>query len=140
MSELTNSEVLQKVIDKSIANGHFKPYIGEGDTLVNRDVEAIYPHVHSRCIYNDGSMNFRANGRVHIDRIIFSHVFAKVFWGEKEFDGQSLKKVLCQTHTFYFKTMKEWMEESDDKFYEWEYHLQKMVLEKNPIDYLRKFI
>ena len=53
--------------------------------------------------------------------IIFSHSFAKAFWGDKvlpyDFDWDKSPSIV-----------------------EWKYHLQQMVLEENPINYLRKFI
>jgi hypothetical protein len=49
-------------------------------------------------------------------KIYFSHNFAKAFWGEDE---------------YYIPT---------GKIKVWQYNLQEMVLEENPIDYLRKFI
>lgn len=56
--------------------------------------------------------------------IIFSHKFAKAFWGEE----------LTQT-----KDMVIWSEIAG-QMKAWEYHLQQMVLEKNPIKYLEKFL
>ena len=50
--------------------------------------------------------------------IIFSHDFAKAFWGE-----ESLK---CGKYITYHHA--------------WKYHLQKMVLETEPIKYLEKFL
>ena len=49
--------------------------------------------------------------------LILSHDFAKAFWGDKEIE-------------------RSW----DDIYEAWEYHLQQMVLEKNPLKYLEKFI
>ena len=61
---------------------------------------------------------------------IFSHAFAKAFWGEEitsidpfgkyGFDGD------CQTCLIRLPA--------------WQYHLQQMVLEENPLEYLSKFL
>ena len=51
--------------------------------------------------------------------LIYSHQFAKAFWGEKH----------------YF--LLDCGQEHDTQ---WEQHLIRMVLEENPIDYLRKFL
>lgn len=56
-------------------------------------------------------------------KIIFSHDFAKAFWGEGDNDQ------VCKTCDHYV---------SMDKL--WQYHLQQMVLKPNPIDYLREFV
>ncbi len=58
---------------------------------------------------------------------IFSHDFAKAFWGEKNSGEVNLKRL----------GVGEYLTES---ILDWKYHLQQMVLEENPIDYLRKFV
>ena len=50
-------------------------------------------------------------------RLIFSHRFARAFWG-------------CEKNAVINASAGE----------KWEYHLQEMVLEEKPIDYLREFI
>ena len=52
--------------------------------------------------------------------IIFSHDFAKAFWGEM--------------------LINESANVSDDTIYDWEAHLQQMALEEEPLKYLEKFI
>lgn len=62
--------------------------------------------------------------------IIFSHEFAKAFWGEEilfidpygkyGYDGD------CQTCLI--------------KLPAWQYYLQQMVIEKNPLKYLKQFL
>ena len=67
--------------------------------------------------------------------IIFSHNFAKVFWGEEK------------TNSFLFE-YNSWeltdgtLTDSYEKYYlpKWQYHLQQMVLEKEPLKYLEKFL
>ena len=54
---------------------------------------------------------------------IFKHSFAKAFWGIK-WDSDSLAKQTC-----------------NDKYKApWRYHLQQMVLEKEPLKYLEKYL
>lgn len=57
--------------------------------------------------------------------IIFSHEFAKGFWGT-------------------FTNGAGWTKESGysklERIEEWEYHLQRMVLEKEPLKYLENFL
>lgn len=69
-----------------------------------------------------------ANWYHQIPAIIFQHDFAKAFWSGKSCwhtEGQYRHEALCEV--------------SDAK-YEWEYHLQQMVLEPDPIIYLQKFL
>ena len=58
----------------------------------------------------------------------FSHDFAKAFWGEGE---KCLEPNLKRVGVGQYLT---------EDIQSWQYHLQQMVLEDNPIDYLRKFV
>jgi len=53
-----------------------------------------------------------------LEKTIFSHDFAKAFWGEETVD---------EAYRSFPKR-------------EWQYHLQQMVLKENPIQYLAKFL
>jgi hypothetical protein len=61
---------------------------------------------------------------------LFHHEFAKAFWGEEMDEPTNILLVDSSNTKFY----------NEYKPYAWQYHLQQMVLEENPIDYLRKFI
>ncbi len=53
------------------------------------------------------------------EHLIFSHDFAKAFWGEEDYtDG---KIVICNHKA-------------------WQYHLQQMVLYEEPLNYLERFL
>ena len=94
---MTNKEILEKVIYKAEGNGctrclsSFLDYHDEDDiTIYNKHYQ-----------------------------IIFSHDFAKAFFGEKGYgvsstDGNHLNN--------------------------WQYHLREMVLEEKPLKYLEKFL
>lgn len=56
-------------------------------------------------------------------KIIFSHEFAKAFWGDE----------LIKTYP-----TGEWTECKHIK--KWQYHLQQMILEENPLKYIEKFL
>jgi hypothetical protein len=72
--------------------------------------------------------------------IIFSHPFAKAFWGEKGLCNQ------CGTPydgSFLDDCSKCKLEDIGDQRYSlpsWKYHIQEMVLEKEPLKYLEKFL
>ena len=57
-------------------------------------------------------------------KIIFSHEFAKAFWGEGFRDGRRIMQSDGSSNT------------GED----WEHYLQIMVLEGNPIKYLEQFL
>jgi len=61
-----------------------------------------------------------------IRSVIFSHGFAKAFWGNK-----------IMYHDEWVKKNKEII--IIDKW-KWQYHLQQMVIEEKPVKYLKKFI
>ena len=65
-------------------------------------------------------------------QIIFSHNFAKAFWGEDWFDSGDRCSVCNGTN---FKCG-----DDSDHLRAWEFHLQQMVLEKEPLKYLEKFL
>jgi hypothetical protein len=60
-------------------------------------------------------------------RVIFSHDFAKAFWGEERWSCGN--KNGC-TH----------YPDEDHRIHGWRYHLQQMVIEKDPIKYLERFL
>ena len=69
---------------------------------------------------------------------IFSHDFAKAFWGECKkwlymVDGEGMDYVTKKPETW-----ENWQDykEADG----WKFHLQRMVLEENPIKYLEQFL
>lgn len=66
---------------------------------------------------------------LYITAMIFDHGFAKAFWGQEknvEEDGR-------------YESFKEYWH-SRIKYSYWQYHLQQMVLQADPIKYLEKFL
>ena len=88
---MTNEQILKKAIEKAVKNGLEFEY----------DCECKFPDI---CDWHESAIDYR---------IIFSHDFAKEFWGEKEWlNGMSA----------------------------WANHLQQMVLEEQPLKYIEKFL
>ena len=85
---MTNEQILRKAVKKAEKNGYEWIYSG-----MDVDVPIAY-------------------------WTIFSHDFAKAFWGEEMINAEN---------RFYMGSR-------------WTYHLQKMVLEKEPLEYLEKFL
>lgn len=61
--------------------------------------------------------------------VIFDHDFAKAFWNDEASKCVLCGKFLCKCSSKH------------PKYYPgWQYYLQQMVLEEDPIQYLEKFI
>ena len=115
---MTNEEILKKAIEKAANNGW---YVNDVDKYIEE-------------IFKDGSIT-----NCIAIYIIFSHDFAKAFWGEEknysncglEVDGWEDDESHCWCNVH---------EETKYPIVAWQYHLQQMVLEEEPIKYLEKFI
>lgn len=119
---MLDRETLQKALDKAVKNGH-------PDWGMPRGF-AIYS-------------------------VIFSHGFARAFWGDRHtcFICGDDEVESGETHNSngddYWSNCHgcgaEWMdkhefEKEGNYGFAWEYHLQQMVLEENPIKYLEKYL
>lgn len=63
------------------------------------------------------------------EAIIFGHDFAKAFWGEEILCNECGKLADdCDLHIW------------DHYKIAWQYHIQQMVIEKEPLKYLEKFL
>ena len=102
---MTDEQILIKAIEKAVRNG-WKPlellifdWDSVSETFMGWKIEMKHKRYYS---------------------IIFSHDFAKAFWGEEE------------KSTTFKGDIVEWEH--------WEYHLAKMVLEEEPLKYIEKFL
>jgi len=111
---MTHTEILIKVIEKAEKNGWCGLHSKE---LLIKHTDSDY---YSAVIIN----NMYRNG------IIFSHDFAKAFWG---------KKIIEDTVPVFIKH-ENYANHEKFKQVSWCYHLQKMILEKEPLKYLEKFL
>lgn len=99
---MTDEQILTKAIKKAIENG----------------MEDDMPH--SMFSFHYETWNWH--------NTIFSHDFAKYFFGEEVRNvGDTL-------------TINKMKFEIVDNYLVWQYHLQQMVLEENPIKYLERFL
>ena len=132
---MKDKEVLQKAIEKAIKNGfvpNYKPFSWfPKDVKVSKQqiifLESKKPRLNNHSIeilltFNNDSLIL---DKIRTDEnIIFSHNFAKAFWGEDD----------------WILSVNKDGEMGVESIKEWQYHLQQMVLEENPINYFRKFI
>ncbi len=111
---MTNTEILSEAKKKAEKNGYKYP------DYLNADEVVFYLDKNLRGI--DGFYG-----------LIFDQDFAKAFWGEQkiitiEGDEYKLNNIGFNVKTNY------------PNLIIWEYHLQQMVLEKEPLKYLEKFL
>lgn len=102
---MTNEQILKKAIEKAVENGYKIP------TKIRPQYEVNGWDV------NMNWMKFH---------IIFSHSFAKAFWGEE--------KVVCNKCNIGCSCV------PDTRLYVWQFNLMIMALEKEPLKYLEHFL
>lgn len=111
---MTNEEILARAIPIAIKNGY--------TTSVSKKLGSYVKIIGGSVWMTD------KHGDLEMDayRVIFSHQFAKAFWG----DMTVVEFSECPTCEYpaYHKEPA------------WKYHLQVMVLEPDPIKYLEKFL
>ncbi len=120
---MTNKEIFEKVIEKAEKNGYV---LRKEISLKDYDKTYTYQGVH----WTNKRTGFLKASETIFD-IIFSHDFAKAFWGEEinEFQFNDLwdKEILAYEHNILKNC---------------EYHLQQMVIlpDNERIKYLGKFL
>ena len=113
-----NKEIVEKAITKAIKNG-WNPIddMGEVDRFkvyrADNDWKGIWIEFLTKI--GDG-------GQLDIVRMLFTHGFSKAFWGGED------KVRTC------------WACDGSIDMDGWSKHLQQMVLEKEPLKYLEKFL
>ena len=124
---MKNEEILKKAIEKAVKGG-YKPVQKSFDYLMNFETR------YKATSMSGEAIQYALKEKYHYS-YIFSHDFAKAFWGDEEVckacDGNY--KVLpygCGHHTTG----------CPDHIPAWQYHLKHMVLEEEPLLYLRKFL
>lgn len=65
--------------------------------------------------------------------LIFSHKFAKAFWGEQDCVGTPVGNLPTDQPV-------ETASQQNSGVPMWKYHLQQMVLEEDPVQYLKRFL
>ena len=110
---MRNKQILKKAIEKAVKSGMPDLFKGEGTPF------SKYADYDWKCLIDFG-----------YKEIIFSHDFAKSFWGEET------KHQLMHPETVYV----DWVKDIHACKPAWQYHLQIVVLEKEPLKYLKKFL
>ena len=129
---MTNKQLFTKIIEKAVKGGwqDIQIVIDVSMSLYNRDEITIRytSHFNETCF-----------GNYNIYQTIFSHSFAKAFWGNPR------KKKCCAKDCDGGLIWGEhYCPNCDGKAYtqeeNWQYHLQQMILEKKPLKYLERFL
>lgn len=97
----------------------------------------VYEKAISQAIKKGFVMDFKryyAIGKsMEIFLIIFSHNFAKAFWGEELGHICCCDDISCEG---WIKSQKSYQ----NYLLRWQYHLSRMVLEEKPLSYIKKFL
>ena len=126
---MTNKQILKKAIDKAIKGGY-------------KYLDAFTKNWWGVSTWEDGSVELEWGDKysmvdLRMEQIIFSHNFAKAFWGRQEhtieFDCSDVGDcaTCCNEDGNGWDLMTK---------YCWQHRLQQMVLEKEPLKYLSNFI
>lgn len=117
---MNNSDILKNSYLKAKNNGYNCRW---GDLKYALDCPTLCVFDTTDSFYGRSDFNkgFKTDSKwFGIRDFVFAHDFAKAFWGNELREiGGGYWKVILQ---------------------EWEYHLQQMVLEKEPLKYLEKFL
>jgi len=119
---MTREQILKKAIEKAIDNGYnIKEHWGYNESFWDNK-DDLERQLFARQLIKKDYTGF--------EHIIFSHDFAHCFFGDEK----------IRTDLFY-----KWYDDtgfvaSNDVIYEWQYHLQMMVVSDDPILYLEKFL
>ena len=121
MKKLTNKQVLEKAVKKAVKDG-FNPIDDMGEV----DKIKVWPD----CFMIGFYTKHGDGGQYWLYRLLYDIEigFAKYFFGE---ENTNIKVLEMEFHNG--EKVKVFLRK-------WEYHLQRMVLYENPIDYLRKFV
>lgn len=142
---MTNEQILKKAIKKAVRNGWDPDEYGhKGSVKWELKVLNEYwieDHVTTNPPQIPGT--FTNIYKFNTFHYIFSHNFAKAFWGEEEkciwskVDGRIYKYQCMKCGNMKDKKIKIRCENSTNDY---QFYLQQMVLEKDPIKYLEKFL
>ena len=125
--------ILKLAIEKAVGNGwdttDYRFYIGSIVSDID-DIAKYYTKGEKTILYYT---------------IIFTHDFAKAFWGEQKYRYEMLgfphSRELTKEEFDEYEKEDKWQGQKKLKDgYDWKYYLQQMVLEPEPLKYLEQFL
>lgn len=134
---MTFSEILKRALEKAVNNGYIIPE--RLNSVLKGIIDEDGFHIDWSMEKDLDIIEFDNGGRIEeetlivpVRDIIFSHDFAKAFWGDKKVYPNGSNFGIC------YGACREELE--NEWIYNWQYHLKQMVLEENPIKYLETFL
>jgi len=126
---MDNEQILERTIRKAIGRGWLNLPIKKIEGVLVFFGASIKHNIDIKIVWKEKVKNADSEWFVfnNIESVIFDHSFAKAFWGDIEIIEHSY----C---------LKDSVGGSGYPLSSWQYHLQIMVLEKDPIKYLEKFL
>ena len=134
---MKDESILKKAIEKACKNG-YTICQRAFDLLMTLDVgrDKAFP--------NAGKALEYYMKEKHYCSYIFSHSFAKAFWGNELVRyGETKKEYIAGAKVREEFGKHSWIEDfwnREPKQETWQYHLQTMVLEKKPLKYIEQFL
>ena len=138
---MEDKTILKKAIEKAVKNGYVPKCKSSHVDMTDEKLSVIKIHAYRKeslyfFVEFDGD---HGGWMTHCYEIIFSHSFAKAFFGEENGSPciHSMEKNdECITGWHWDKDRPK----NEGYYPAWQYHLQVMVLEENPIQYLGRFL
>ena len=121
---MTNEQILKDAIEKAMKNGYMPIEYKGKEVFDYITISGLGVTFWKRTKWNRKKEYPKCGTVLNVYSIIFSHDFAKAFWGEKKLP----------------KHLKVGPESSVNYWGGWQFHLQQMVLEENPLSYLERFL
>lgn len=125
-----NYDILITAINKAEQNGfNLFEQFGVYDFYYKEDKQAF---VDDDYTYDGENEHYVVYKTVSLREVIFSHKFAKAFWGDHFIQERQIQYCL-----------KNGIPQPEEKIFlmpSWKYNLKQMVLEKEPLKYLEKFL
>ena len=144
---MTDQEILQKAIEKAVKNnwGAFGFVNGESKPDPQSFDKLGLSYDDETDIFTMWCSEYPEEGSIKASSfdIIFDHGFAKAFWGEKSPREEFGEDMSTSELASKFNHSVMYVGDGEQSWFlgqMWEYHLQQMVLEENPIKYLAEFI
>lgn len=115
---MTNEQILKKAIEKAIKNGWYK----------GKEYKEFYEVLDEYSVFDSYNLFFKDEVILFysLRDIIFSHDFAKHLWGKGNEHFVLQDKIGTTIEEFTIES--------------WKGHLQMMVLEEEPLQYIKKFL
>lgn len=121
---MNNEEILEKVIEKAVKNG-FNVLNFMIDSCCWQSESCAANEIKHKEYHYSSSMSFSLYHEQRYLIMIFNHKFAKAFWG----DGEK------RDNDMYVISPGLWSMNP-----KWQYHLQVMVVQEEPLKYLEGFL